>query len=354
MDVTTIIDKWYKKNKRDLPWRHTHSPYKIWLSEIILQQTRINQGLSYYIQFIQAFPSINDLACASIDEVLKLWQGLGYYTRARNLHETAQIICGKFNGQFPEDYSELIKLKGIGTYTAAAIASIAFNQPVALVDGNVSRLLARLFNIETPVDTREGMKLLHIAAHEILNTEQPGMHNQAVMEFGSLICLPKNPKCSVCVLRQSCKAFKSGNTEILPVKKLKIKSRSRYFNYLFITYGENICLHKRTKNDIWNSLYEFPMIETKTPVDIKNILSHPLFNLIFRSRYINSDSEQKYYRHQLTHQTLHCYFYHVPIAFEPACPDNDYIVVKYKQLSEFAIPRAIERYLADLTSKGGL
>ena len=245
------IHSWYSLFKRDLPWRMTRNPYFIWLSEIILQQTRIDQGLAYYGRFTDEFPSISDLASASEDYILKLWQGLGYYSRARNLHFTAKYINQYYNGLFPSDYDSIRSLKGIGDYTAAAIASISFNLEYPAVDGNVYRVLSRYFGISDPIDTSTGKKTFYNLAKELIKGTDPGMHNQAIMEFGALQCTPKNPDCQLCPLKESCYAFLSKKISELPVKQNKTKQRDRYFNYLVLAGKSNIWMRKRIGNDIW-------------------------------------------------------------------------------------------------------
>ena len=255
MNFSNQLVFWYLQNKRDLPWRKTQNPYHIWLSEIILQQTRVDQGLNYYYKFIQNYPTVASLAAATQEEVLKLWQGLGYYSRARNLHETAKIVCSEFNENFPSTYDELISLKGIGDYTASAIASICFDKPTAVVDGNVYRFLARYFNIATPINRSDGIKEFKKLAQELIDVEKPGTHNQAMMEFGARICKPVNPDCENCVFNSSCLGLIEKTVKALPVKLKKIKVRRRYFNYLVIETPNNATfLHKRTKG-IWKNLY---------------------------------------------------------------------------------------------------
>jgi len=352
MSVSKIIEKWYHENKRDLPWRKTESPYHIWLSEIILQQTRVVQGLDYYRRFIEKYPAVVDLANAPIDEVLKMWQGLGYYTRARNLHATAQKIVNDYKGSFPRKYEELLKLKGIGAYTAAAIASIAFKEPVALVDGNVYRVLSRLYGIHTPIDTPAGKRVFNNKAAEIFNPANPDVHNQAMMEFGALVCLPKNPGCVNCVLAQVCKAYCEGKTSLLPVKEGKIKARIRYFNYLFIQYNGFTYLNKRNGNDIWNSLYEFPLIESTAPLNFEKLVSLPVWNTLFGDRHLMTVVLPKTYRHQLTHQTLQCSFYAIKIDVASGSPDFSYRQILLKSLPEYPVPRVIDKYLTDLKREG--
>ena len=261
-DIQDTLINWFAENRRDLPWRHDPTPYEVWLSEVILQQTRVNQGMDYYLRFIKKWPSVTSLAQATEEEVLKMWQGLGYYSRARNLHHCAQQVMEQHGGQFPADYEQLKKLQGIGEYTAAAIASIAFDLPHAVVDGNVYRVLARLFDIDIPINNKEGQKLFAQLADELLNRKQPGLHNQAMMEFGALQCTPKNPNCLHCPLLAQCLAFAHQTVLQRPVKLQTKKNVTRYFNYLVIRINENIYLHKRSGNDIWKNLYDFPCIES--------------------------------------------------------------------------------------------
>ena len=355
MRISKVIVKWYHENKRDLPWRKTESPYAIWISEIILQQTRVIQGLDYYHRFIEKYPSVMDLARAPLDEVLKMWQGLGYYTRARNLHDTAKKIAFEHNGQFPRKFEELIKLKGIGTYTAAAIASIAFKEPVALVDGNVSRVLSRIFGIHAPVNSPAGKRLFEQKAAEVLDPASPDIHNQAMMELGALVCLPKNPDCTRCPLLHFCRAYTEGKTGLLPVKTGKIKLRIRYYNYLFIHDREYTYLKRRKGRDIWNSLYEFPLIESDTLLDYKQLLLTSDWHALFGSVKVEVDPHPKTYKHQLTHQLLYCTFYRIRVDFKPDLPSGfKYIQIPLNHLSEYAVPRIIDKYLGNLKQDGTL
>jgi len=352
MRISEVIVKWYHENKRDLPWRKTESPYHIWLSEIILQQTRVIQGLEYYRRFIGKYPSVTDLAEAPIDEVLKLWQGLGYYTRARNLHLTARKIAFDLKGRFPRKYEELLKLRGIGPYTAAAVASIAFKEPVALVDGNVSRVLSRVFGIHSPIDSPEGKRIFEQRAAEILDRAIPDIHNQALMEFGALVCLPKKPDCANCVMAQVCIAYSEGKTGILPVKTGRIKPRKRYYNYLFIRYNDFTYLNRRNGKDIWNSLYELPLIESPASWSYKNLISSPGWKNLFGNREAKADPHPKKYKHQLTHQTLFCTFYYINIDFKPDSQGFNFLQVPLKRISKYAVPRIIDKYLTDLNQEG--
>lgn len=331
---------WYLENKRDLPWRKSNNPYSVWLSEVILQQTRISQGLPYYLRFIDAFPTVQHLADASEQEVLKLWQGLGYYSRARNLHHTAKFVAGALNGKFPETFVELKKLKGIGDYTAAAIASICFNEKVAVIDGNVFRLLSRYFGMETPINTTLGKKEFSIKANQLINqTDSPADFNQGMMEFGSLLCKPQQPDCKICPFQARCVAFQSGNIEKLPVK-LKAKAlRKRYFNYLVILSEDRqkVVLEKRSDNDIWKHLYQFPLFETiDKPASVAQIKSHELLKDVDVSiRLVN----ELPWHHQLTHQKLHLNFW---IVKTDMLPDNQIAVSKIR---EYPVPVPIEKFI---------
>jgi len=269
---------WYAYNKRTLPWRRTRDPYKIWLSEIMLQQTRVLQGTPYYLKFIANFPTVHDLAKASEDRVLKLWQGLGYYSRARNLHATAKFIVSNYNGNFPKKYSELVQLKGIGDYTASAIASICFDEPEPVVDGNVYRVLSRYFGVDIPINSTAGTKYFKTLARKVMDADNIRDYNQAIMEFGAMQCKPKNPNCEECPLNESCEALKKGSVDELPVKINKTKVRTRYFNYLVpIIVGSNgikkTLLKQRQGKGIWQNLFEFPLIESKEELNLPAIKS---------------------------------------------------------------------------------
>ena len=269
---------WYLENRRNLPWRATKDPYSIWLSEIILQQTRVDQGLPYYNAFKLKYPTIKDLAIASEEEVLKLWQGLGYYSRARNLHFTAQHISNNLKGIFPNNFKNLMQLKGVGDYTASAIASICFNEASAVVDGNVYRVLARIFGIFTPINSSQGIKEFKELAQKLIDTSQPGTFNQAIMEFGARHCKPQNPDCLNCIFKDNCLAFKNNMVSALPVKLKKGVVKKRYFNYLVILSEDNrTLLQQRTNKGIWQQLYEFPLIETSKEIGINQIQKQPAF-----------------------------------------------------------------------------
>lgn len=315
MNFSKSLIQWYLQNKRDLPWRNTIDPYHIWLSEIMLQQTRVAQGLPYYLRFTDAFPTVFDLAKASEEEVLKLWQGLGYYSRARNLHKTAQQIAFELDGEFPKTYAELLKLKGIGEYTAAAIASFSYNENVSVVDGNVYRVLSRYFDVETDITSPRAKKEFTQLASELLPNGQANLFNQAIMEFGALQCVPKNPDCANCIFNDSCLALQQKKVAELPVKSKKIKVKTRFFSYLvFRDEANNTIIEKRTQKGIWHNLYEFPLIETDheiTNFQLEELLQkQPLADnkMLSISRF-NSDLVV----HKLTHQHLNIHFWEVKL-----------------------------------------
>ncbi len=311
MTFSNRLIQWYLENKRDLPWRNTADPYQIWLSEIILQQTRVAQGLPYFNRFTEAFPTVFALAEASEEHVLKLWQGLGYYSRARNLHKTAQVVVFDYNGVFPTAYRELIKLKGIGSYTAAAIASFSANEPVAVLDGNVFRVLARYFGIETDIASAPAKKEFTELANEVLDKKNPALFNQAIMEFGALQCVPKNPDCSACVLNQSCVALQKKKVAQLPVKLKKIKVTERYFNYLvFEDESGDSLIQQRTAKGIWHNLYEFPLIESETELDEEAILNKISAVFFLTNNLISiKPFDEKSILHVLSHQRLKIRFW---------------------------------------------
>ncbi len=342
MSFTHEIYKWYLTNKRDLPWRETNDPYKIWISEIILQQTRVVQGLDYYVQFIGNFPTVFDLANASEDSVLKLWQGLGYYTRARNLHFTAKNIVDNYNGNFPNNFKTILSLKGIGNYTAAAIASIAFNLPHAAVDGNIYRVLSRYYGIFTPTDTVAGKNEIQKIADELINDDNPGVHNQAFMEFGALQCIPKSPDCTSCPLLINCYAAKFNVTDKLPVKSKTVKQTTRFFYYYIIENNNSVLLEKRTNNDIWKNLHQFPLFESTKELTDEEIFSS---GLPFPNESKNNiKSVSATIKHILTHQTIYARFIHIETDFNNFNHSNLFRVNK-KDIYKFAVPKLIEQYL---------
>ena len=341
MNFSKNVINWYSDNKRDLPWRHTVNPYFIWLSEIILQQTQVKQGLPYYKSFVKTFPTVYDLAKSDEQTVLKLWQGLGYYSRARNLHFTAKYIVNELGGNFPNSYSEIIKLKGIGDYTASAIASIAFGETKAVVDGNVYRVLSRFFGIETPINSTKGIKEFKALATELIDKREPATFNQAIMEFGAQQCKPKKPYCIICPLQSGCVAFLKNQTSGLPVKLKKIKIRHRYFNYLvIIDQHKNTIIEQRTEKGIWQNLYQFPLIESKESIDVyefeKEISKHKLIkNLKFQINLFN----EKDVIHKLSHQHLHTKFW--IIETDPITEKS----ISAETLKDYPVPALISEFI---------
>lgn len=344
MEFTGKLLEWYHLHKRDLPWRHTSNPYYIWLSEIILQQTRIDQGLPYYTRFIDTFPTVYDLAKASEQEVLKLWQGLGYYSRARNLHAAAREIVLAHQGEFPNNYHDILSLKGIGTYTASAIASIAFRIPVPVVDGNVLRFLTRYFGIMEPIDSGKAKAEVSRQASELIDTDDPGSFNQALMEFGAKQCIPRNPECSVCIFQKECFAFNRNLTEQIPVKGRKTAQRIRYFNYLVIRVKNNsgFYLDKREQNDIWKNLYTFPLIETGKAVSPEKLRAEKAWKELFINQKIKVKKKSTSLKHILTHQLITARFIEVEIE-KPL--KGDFVFVEPSSFDKFPLPRLIEKYL---------
>lgn len=345
MDFTTVLLSWYAANRRSLPWRETHDPYCIWLSEIILQQTRVDQGISYYVRFLERFPSIPKLAAASEDEVLKLWQGLGYYSRARNLHFSARLMVEKFNGKFPSDYKEILNLRGVGEYTAAAIASIAYNQPCAAIDGNAYRVLSRVNGISEPIDSSKGKKIFRELADMLIDRQNPGSFNQAIMDLGATICTPNNPDCINCPVAGLCVALRDHLIDQLPVKNTKTKQRDRFFNYLIIDYKGHIYLEQRLEKDIWKGLFQFPLIETPADSSVEDLCRSNEWVTLFQSQptiVLNIDAVPV---HLLSHQKIHARFIHVRISSE-LLSLRHYIKVLPDEMDSFAIPKLIERYLS--------
>lgn len=315
MNFSKTLTQWYLQNKRDLPWRNDTNPYTIWLSEIILQQTRVAQGLPYYYRFTSSFPTVFDLANASEEAVLKLWQGLGYYSRARNLHQTSQYIAFELNGEFPKCYSDLLKLKGVGEYTAAAIASFSYNEKVPVVDGNVYRVLSRYFGVETDIASTGAKKVFTALAQELIPNDKANIFNQAIMEFGALQCVPKNPNCENCVFNDSCVALQKKKVGQLPLKSKKIKVTNKYFNYLvFLDENAKTIISKRTQKGIWHNLYEFPLIETEnelTDTAILDLIQNQTIveNEILAIRLFNQEA----IRHKLSHQHLNIKFWEIRV-----------------------------------------
>ena len=332
------IEHWYRQNKRDLPWRETTNPYYIWLSEIILQQTRVEQGRAYYERFLSVFPTVQALAHASEEQVLLLWQGLGYYSRARNLHKAAQQVAA--DGSFPSDYKSILALPGVGPYTAAAIASFAYGQPYAVVDGNVFRVLSRYFGVDTPIDSADGKKEFKALADELLDKKRPALYNQAIMDFGAVVCKPSGADCSLCPLSDACVAYTQNSVQQLPVKAKKMVQKTRWFSYVYVcTDKEDVLITRRIKDDIWKGLYEFPLIESDEEFSLTSILHHfPKGEWrLLRQGFV----------HQLTHQRLMVNFYSLQLPqTDPSLPG---IWVKKSELQNYAFSQLLVK-LMDMVS----
>ena len=334
------IIKWYSQHKRELPWRNTKDPYKIWLSEIILQQTQVKQGLPYYQKFVNTFPSVSELANANEEEVLKLWQGLGYYSRARNLHFAAKQIHQA--GFFPKEYKDIITLKGVGEYTAAAIASFAFKLPYAVVDGNVFRLLSRFYGIDTPIDTSKGKREFSEIAQTLLVKKEPDTHNQAIMEFGSQMCKPKQPNCNNCPLMDKCIAFANNTIHLLPVKKGKVKVKTVFFEYFFFKMNGYTLVNKRADDGIWQNMYEFPLITTEDLKNTEEILNHNQFESWVKGIdfIIESISE---FKHILSHRKINARFWE--INCQNTLPASNFQKIKIETIDKLAVSRLIEKFI---------
>lgn len=345
MTFQNELINWYNQNKRDLPWRHTNDAYTIWLSEIILQQTRVEQGLPYFNKFLENFPKVSDFANASESKVLKLWQGLGYYSRGRNMHATAQIVMSDFNGVFPTLHDDLIKLKGIGEYTAAAISSFSSGEARAVVDGNVFRVLSRYFGIDTPINSPAGKRQFFQLANELMFKEDPALYNQAIMEFGAMQCKPKSPACEICPLNQTCYALNNNLVKVLPVKIGKAEKKHRFFNYLICTQGDEILVRERQAGDIWQHLYDFPLIETPElpswmdadfDLKVKEFFGlDTLFTLI------------SYKKHILTHQIIHIQFFALKNYIFNFSKQKELNWVSLSKLDELPQPKVIHDFLED-------
>jgi A/G-specific adenine glycosylase len=323
-DFSLTLLRWFRENGRELPWRETNDPYAIWLSEIILQQTQVKQGWAYWERFMQRWPKVEDLANATEDEVLREWQGLGYYSRARNLHKAAQQIVAR--GSFPSDYKSILSLPGVGPYTAAAIASFSFGLPYAVVDGNVFRVLSRYFGIETPIDSTRGKKEFTALADELLDKKRPALYNQAIMDFGAIQCTPQSPNCTICPLMESCEALRQNSIAQLPVKLKKLKVRERHLIYIYMRCGDEVAIHRRGPGDIWQGLWE-PLLTDTAPAGAQLIRQNV--------------------KHVLTHQIIYADFYLLETDEKPALPP-DYIWIKEKDIDNYALPRLIEILLSAL------
>lgn len=328
-DFSLSIREWYRQNYRMLPWRETIDPYKIWLSEVILQQTRVDQGMNYYQKFVKNYPTVKDLASASEQEILNDWQGLGYYSRARNLRKTARQIVEEHNGIFPNNFEGLIQLKGIGPYTAAAISSFAFQEKKAVVDGNVYRVLSRYFLIDTPIDSTQGKKEFQALADELISDSNPAEHNQAIMELGALVCTPKNPNCEHCPLNNSCLSLEKNSQSEFPNKKTKTKVRDRYFAYLVNFWDNKLVVQERLNKDVWQHLYEFPLIELNTTDETVKIPKQ--YALHYECKHI------------LSHQRIHAQFF--LSNSKPTTISENQQIIDIEELSQYPLPRLIDKYL---------
>ena len=348
---STLLIKWDReKNKRKMPWKGEKDPYKIWLSEIILQQTRVEQGLNYYNNFINKFSDIHKLAKTADATIFKLWEGLGYYTRCRNLIATARYISKDLKGEFPSSYEEIKALKGIGPYTAAAISSFAFNLPYAVVDGNVFRVLARFFGIKMPIDTMAGKRIFSNLANELLNKKQPALYNQAIMDFGAVICKPALPLCTTCVFKKHCSAFLNNKINELPVKEKKVSIRKRWFYYLILEYSNEIAIRQRDEKDIWQDLYEFPLIESSIELDKKDILRALEKKKWLSKKEYEMISVSSIYKQQLSHQLIMGRFIKLKLKQKKTLP-NFWLWVSGKKVDKYPFPQFINQYLRNEMAK---
>lgn len=333
--------KWYQANKRDLPWRYTRDPYKIWLSEVILQQTQVIQGLSYYHKFVKTYPKVTLLAKAPEEDVLKMWQGLGYYSRARNLHEAAKTVSTLYKGVFPKTFEEIRALKGVGNYTASAISSIAYDLPYAVVDGNVYRVLSRVFGINTPINSTKGIKEFQELANDLLIKKKAAIYNQAIMEFGAMYCKPTKPNCPSCIFEDKCFAYAHNKVNQLPVKIKKTKVKDRYLNYfLIIDDHDKVIVNRRMNKDIWKGLYELLLIETNEKTSLKKLLKHKCLEPLIKNCTV--ENTHKEFKHILSHQHLHTHFYVLKYKGKFG---KKYQTCSIKDLKKLAWPRLIDKFL---------
>jgi A/G-specific adenine glycosylase len=345
MSISNLIINWYQKNKRDLPWRNSIDPYSIWLSEIILQQTRVNQGLPYYLRFIDAFPTVKDFSKADEEDILKLWQGLGYYSRARNMLKAAKFIDLNYQGNFPENVDDLLKIPGIGPYTANAIASLAFNKSVPVVDGNVFRVIARMFEIKEDIGKKSTYDIFYKTASQLMGNYNPSSFNQAMMELGALVCTPQSPKCQTCPVLHHCASFKNKTQLDFPVKLKKIKTKKRFFNYIVLLNQNNTLIYKRSANDIWQNLWEFPLFETEEKTN-----QHKTILALTQSLLTNETKiaflKHLEFDHVLTHQKINALFWIFKV--EHLLPIEDkYEVVEFDKINiKFALSRLTDKFLS--------
>lgn len=343
MNFSSTLIEWYKINKRELPWRSTTNPYFIWISEIILQQTKVEQGIPYYYKFIQHFPTIQKLASADQELVLKLWQGLGYYSRARNLHTSAKFIMKNYQGKFPDNYNEIFKLKGVGTYTAAAVASFSFGLPYAVVDGNVIRVLSRIYGLNFPFNSTIGKKYFIEIAQKLLDKLNPAENNQAIMEFGALQCTPKSPKCSICPFVNECIAFRTNAIDKFPIKSKKLKVKKRYLNYFLLKKRKEILIGKRN-NGIWKGLYDFPFLEFLSPSTETEVLKSNEWNIFFKNIKYKIICVSNVSVHKLSHQHLYYRFWTLEVNnFEL----EYFSFKKSSKICDLPVPRLLDKFLKD-------
>ncbi len=344
--LSNTINDWYTENKRQLPWRETTNPYIIWLSEIILQQTRVDQGISYFNKFRTKYPTIKRLAEATEDEVLKDWEGLGYYSRARNMLATAKFISSQLNGVFPDNYNDILKLKGVGSYTAAAISSFAFNEERAVVDGNVYRVLSRFFGLSTPIDSTEGKKEFQKLANNLIKFQEPSEHNQAMMEFGAIQCKPKNAECEICPLNHECFAFQKSLVGNLPIKEKKAKQTKRYFTFLICRDNENILIQKRPESGIWANMYEFPLLESKSSEEQHKIILEKEWLSSFTNTNTKVTHVSETQKHLLSHQQLFARFIELELG-ELQKIENNQLIIKQQELKNYALPKLLVNYISE-------
>lgn len=342
-NISSILQGWYAENRRELPWRITKNPYHIWVSEIILQQTRVAQGLDYFLRFIERFPDVEALASADENEVMRLWQGLGYYSRARHLHAAAKQISSA--GCFPFTYEDVCSLKGVGDYTAAAICSIAYDLPHAVVDGNVYRVLSRLLGVETPIDSASGKREFTALADALLDRSHPGEHNQAIMDFGAMVCTPQSPRCSECPLADRCVAKAEGKVNLLPVKQHKTKTSNRYFNYIYVRAGAYTFINKRVTDDIWRNLYELPLIETDREISEEEFYALPQLQAMV------TDDERPVFRllrrgvkHVLSHRIIYANFYEALLP-EETLSFSTFQRIREEELEKYPVSRLVSLFL---------
>ncbi len=346
MDFKDIIIKWYNENRRDLPWRNTNNPYYIWISEVILQQTRVAQGINYYHRFIEAFPTIKDLAESNIDKVMKVWQGLGYYSRARNMHSAAQQIMIDYEGKLPRSYHELLKIKGLGPYSAGAIASFAYKEVVPAIDGNVYRVISRIYGVFASSEKASGKKEFFNLTMELIDPKHPDIFNQSLLDFGAMQCVPRNPDCINCPFDSICYANRNNLVGQLPVKGKKIATRDRFLNYITIRYKDSTFIQRREAGDIWTSLYEFPLIETNCSVELEVLMTNSSWKDLFGSAKVKILHFSPPIKHPLSHQILYTRFVIVEISKPSYFLKSNYLNVSIPNIQDYSIPKVIDNFLA--------